>query len=452
MRKITLLVLDDDRDVVDIYREILEQEGYEVTTATSGDEARRATRARFYDLLVLDERIPGISGTAFLAECRARFPGIGAIFVTAHASVEWAIRAVRAGASDLLLKPVTREMLVAAVQRALAESQLTREQRHRQHDARHHASFAEIIGDSDALRAVLKIVRQVLPTAVPVLLQGESGTGKELVARAIHLQGPRSAGPFVAVNAAAIPGELLASALFGHRKGAFTGAIENRKGFFEAAAGGTIFLDEIGETSPEVQVRLLRVLQEWKITRVGETDEVPIDVRVIAASNRDLQAQVQSGAFRRDLFYRLNVVAIEIPPLRARQADIEPLAIYLLGLHQERIGKTIRSITPEALEKLRGYPWPGNVRELENVIQRAIILTEGDVITPDVLLLQNPSRDDSWSTIAKLPFRKAKAAFEERYFTDLLERAHGNKTRAAELAEIDRTVLHTHLKRIGRPR
>jgi DNA-binding NtrC family response regulator len=446
MRNISLLVLDDDRDVVDIYREILEQEGYEVTTATTGDEARRATRARFYDLLVLDERI---SGTAFLTECRARFPGLGAIFVTAHASVEWAIRAVRAGASDLLLKPVSREMLVSAVRRALAESQLTREQRHRQHDARHHASFAEIIGDSDALRAVLKVVRQVLPTTVPVLLQGESGTGKELVARAIHQQGPRSTMPFVAVNAAAIPSELLESALFGHRKGAFTGAIESRKGFFEAASGGTIFLDEIGETTPDVQVRLLRVLQERRITRVGETEEVPVDVRVIAATNRDLEAQVHAGAFRRDLFYRLNVVAIEMPPLRARPADIEPLAIHLLNLHQERIGKPIRAMTPEALEKLRAYAWPGNVRELENVIQRAIILAEGDVITPDVLLLQKPSRDDSWSAISTLPFRKAQAAFEEQYFRDLLERAHGNKTKAAELAEIDRTVLHAHLRRIA---
>jgi transcriptional regulator with PAS, ATPase and Fis domain len=269
------------------------------------------------------------------------------------------------------------------------------------------------------------------------------------MARAIHFEGPRREKPFVAVNAAAVSEALMESALFGHRKGAFTGATEDRQGYFEASKGGTIFLDEIGEMTFELQARLLRVLQQRSIIRVGDTKEIAVDIRVIAATNRDLAVEVREGRFREDLFYRLNVVTITVPPLRTRGSDIAPLAVHLLERRRREIGKAIKSITPEALEQLRSYSWPGNVRELDNVIQRAIILAEGETITPDLLLLPGNDRNaDSFPDVSNLQFREAERRFETAYFTDLLAKAQGSKTKAAQLAGLDRTSLHAHLKRI----
>jgi DNA-binding NtrC family response regulator len=451
MRKITLLVVDDDADAVDLYREFLEQRGHEVTTATSAEQARKAVREKFFDLLLLDERMPRMSGTEFLMECRKRYPGIGGIFITGYADVDSAVRALRAGAMDLLQKPVEKETLLAAVDRALAESQLLREQRYFRHDAHTRVGFEEIIGDSDALRRVLKLVRQVTPTILPVLLQGESGTGKDLLARAIHFQGPRKDKPFVAINTAAIPESLMESMLFGHKKGAFTGATQDRKGYFEAADSGTIFLDEIGEMTPEAQVRLLRVLQEKTIIRLGETRETRVNVRVIAATNKNLGADVKKGAFREDLFYRLNVVPITVPPLESRREDIPALAAYLVARHQLEIGKPISGIAPESLEKLSNYKWPGNVRELQNVIQRAIMLAESETIMPQDILLDNTDGGQSLLPLFQLPFRQAKKSFEQQYFDDLLARTKGNKTEAAKLAKLDRAGLHGHLRRLRKP-
>jgi two-component system response regulator HydG len=431
----------------------LEEKGYEVHTATSSEEARKVVEQRFFDLLVLDERMPGISGTRFLAECRKRYPGIGAIFVTGYATVECAIRALRAGALDLLQKPLEKEALIGAVERALTESQLLREQRYFRHDSDQRATFAEIIGDSDPLRQTLNLVRQVIPTNVPVLLQGESGTGKELMARAIHFEGPRRGKPFVAVNVAAVSESLMESALFGHRKGAFTGATEDRQGYFEASSGGTIFLDEVGEMTAGLQVRLLRVLQQKSIMRVGETKDIPVNTRVIAATNRDLAQEVEKGRFREDLWYRLNVFTITVPPLRDRISDITPLALHILERRQIEIGKSVKSITSEALDRLQSYDWPGNVRELENVIQRAIILAEGDTIGPELILVESRNSDSHpLGRLSDLPFREAEKRFRTVYFTNLLARTKGNKTEAAKRAGLDRTSLHAHIRRIQKDR
>jgi DNA-binding NtrC family response regulator len=451
MRKPRLLLVDDDFDAVNIEREILEDEGYEVTTSTSGEQAREILEQGFFDLLLLDERMTGISGTELLADARKRYPGIGAIFVTGYGDLRCAMRAWRGGALDLLQKPVDRASLIGAVRRALEESQVAREGRYVRHEAQATASFAEVIGTSESLRRVMAVVKQVTATDAPVLLLGESGTGKELAARAIHGQGPRKHLPLVVVNAGAITPSLIESTLFGHRKGAFTDARENRAGYFEAANGGTIFIDEIGEMIPEVQVRLLRVLEQKTLTRVGETVEIPVNVRVIAATNRDLHKEMGAGRFREDLFYRISMMPITLPPLRERREDVVPLAAHFIEKYGRELRKSIKRITPEALRKLETYSWPGNVRELSNVLQRAIILSPNETITPELILLRESSSSEGFPDLSQLPFKDAQLRFERKYFADLLSRAQGNKSQAAELAGIDRTVLYEHLRKLGLP-
>jgi DNA-binding NtrC family response regulator len=452
MRKIRLLVVDDEIDAVNIVREILVDEGYEVSPATSGEEARKLLEEQFFDLLLLDERMGGISGTDLLAESQKRYPGIGGIFITGYGDLRCAMRALRAGALDLLQKPVDRASLLAAVRRALDESQIARESRYLRHETATQEFSSEIVGVSESLQRVMAVVKQVTDTDAPVLLLGESGTGKELVARAIHSQGPRKKQRLVVVNGGAIPPSLIESTLFGHRKGAFTDARENRAGYFEAADDGTIFFDEIGELTPEVQVRLLRVLEQKTLTRVGETVEIPVDVRVIAATNRDLQKEMEADRFRTDLFYRISMMPITLPPLRERREDIVALATHFVEKYGRELRKPIKLITTEALSKLEAYAWPGNVRELSNVIQRAIILSTGDTITADLIPLgEQSSSSDTFPDLSRLPFKDAQLRFEKKYFEDLLSRAQGNKTQAAELAKIDRTVLYEHLKKLNLP-
>ena len=450
MRKLRLLVVDDEPDAVEIEREILEDQGHEVVTATSGEQARRLLEKQFFDLLLLDERMPGMWGTELLVQARERYPDIGAIFVTGHGDLDCAVRAMRSGALDLLEKPVDRDALIEAVQRALDHSKLAREGRYLRYEAQLRAPFAEIIGDSPALQRAMQMVSQVAPTDAPVLLLGESGTGKELVARAIHDQSRRQGRPFLPVNMGAIPPTLVESSLFGHKKGAFTGATGNRVGYFEAAEGGTIFLDEIGEVSTEVQVRLLRALDRKRIIRVGDAVEIPIDARVIAATNRDLFTEVKAGRFRDDLYYRLAVMPISLPPLRERKDDIVSLATHFLAKNAEELRKPVMSFAPEALAELEAYSWPGNVRELNNVIQRAVILAPGDTITPDLILVSHVGGSTgARPDLSGLVFKEAQRRFETEYFSALLARTEGNKTRAAEEADIDRTVLYEHLRKLG---
>ncbi len=450
MRAARLLIIDDEPDIVEIEREILEDQSYQVWTATSIAQARKLLSQHFFDLLILDEQISSSKGTELLSESRSRYPGIGAIVVTGYADLECAVRALRAGALDLLQKPIRREALLASVERALDESQLSREARLQWYDSREKTAFQELIGNSAALCSAQEMLKQVIPTEVPVLIEGESGTGKELAARAIHVQGSRKNHPFVPFNTANIPSSLMESTLFGYRKGAFTDAREDRPGFFEVAKGGTVFLDEVADMTPEVQVRLLRVLQEKTVMRVGDNAEIPVDARIVAATNRSLKTEVEEGRFRSDLYFRLAVVTINMPPLRVRDGDIRILTMHLMEKARRDLKKQVRGITPEAIAKLEKYEWPGNVRELDNVIQRAIILTSGEWITPESILLQGPVRDPrKLGNLSELTFEEAEVQFERKYFESLLAQTRGNVTRAAKLAKIDRTVFYAHLKKIG---
>lgn len=447
-RKDVLLVVDDLPDEIATLREPLERAGYEVLGATSTSEALRIMESHFVDLLLLDERLGSGSGTKLLEKCRDKYPGLAGIMITGYADLERAVAAMRAGARDLLQKPISRELLLDSVARALADTRITREGRYDRWRAMLGAGFAEIIGESPALQKVLEVLRQVAATSAPVVLQGESGTGKELAARAIHAASSRRNKPFIPINAGAIPPTLMESTLFGSRKGAYTGALADQIGVFEAAHGGTLFLDEIGETTPEVQVRLLRALQEKTITRVGDVEPRKVDARVIVASNRDLHAEVHAKRFREDLYFRLAVVTITLPPLRERLSDIERLSRSMLEKHSRMMGRPIVDFAPACFEKLRRYHWPGNIRELDNVVQRAVILAEHDIIEPDLLRLEAAAGPSSEiEALLDLAFRDATLGFERLYFRRLLAQTGNNKTKAADLAGMDRTVLHAHLKK-----
>lgn len=449
LRPPSLLLLDDQPDYLVTVGEVLEDAGYSVLPAQSASEARQMLDKEFVDLLVIDDRLGSSAyGTDLLAECRGRIPGLGGILVTGYADLETALRAMRAGALDLLQKPVEESALLRAVARALAQTELTREVRYNRWRAQAVGGFPGIIGSTAAMRKIFSLVPQVAATPATVLIEGESGTGKELIARAIHARSPRRNRPFLAVNMGALSPGLLESTLFGSKKGSYTDSKADQRGYFEAAHGGTIFLDEIGEASGEVQVRLLRVLQEKVITRVGETKEVPVDVRVMAATNRDLREEVRAKRFRSDLYFRLAVITIALPPLRERIEDIPALAQHFLSYHAQELGRTIRSIAPDALELLKRYPWPGNVRELDNVIQRAVILAERDEVTLEGLSLETASTQlRDLLELLDQPYRDAAKAFDQRYFARLLARFGGNKSKAADFAGIDRTVLYDHLNR-----
>jgi DNA-binding NtrC family response regulator len=376
--------------------------------------------------------------------------GVQGIIITGFADVETCVRAMRAGSLDLLQKPVNREQLLESVTRSLSDSRFAREARFAEWQARHTHGFSEILGESAAIRRTLDLVRKVIPTSAAVLIQGESGTGKELIARAIHAEGPRAQFPYIAFNSASISSTLMESTLFGHKKGAFTDARADRPGLFEAAHHGTLFLDEIGDATPEVQVRLLRVLQEKSIIRVGDVRPISVDVRIVAATNRNLKREMEEHRFRPELFYRLSVLCIDIPPLRDREDDVVLLAARFLVKYALEYGKAACDFSAQALQKLRRYHWPGNIRELENVVARAVLLSDTQEIGSELLLL-NPEDDRSdaggWSNI---PFREAQARFERIYFSNLLRRYGGNKSRAAEAAELDRTSLHGHLHKLNR--
>ena len=447
-RKEVLMIVDDHPDEITTIREPLEVAGYEVLGATSPAEAIRILETHFVDLLLLDERLGGKSGTKLLESCREKHPGLAGIMITGYADLDRAVAAMRAGARDLLQKPINKEVLLDAVGRALADTRLTREGRHDRWRAMLGVGFTDIVGESPAIEKVLNLLRQVAATAAPVVLQGESGTGKELAARAIHATGARRNKPFLAINAGAIAPGLMESTLFGSKKGSFTGAFADTTGVFEAASGGTLFLDEIAETTPEVQVRLLRVLQEKTITRVGDVEPRKVDARVIVATNRDLKSEVDAKRFREDLYFRLAVFPITLPPLRERMSDIEHLARHMLEKHSRAMNRPVTDFAPGCFEKLRSYHWPGNIRELDNVIQRACILAERDVIHPDLLVLEVAARPSSdLESLLDLAFRDATRGFEGLYFDRLLALHGHNKTKVAERAGVDRSVLYAHLKK-----
>jgi len=444
----TVLVVDDEAGVRASVRVILDG-AYEVLEAADGPSALEAVRTQEVGVCLLDVRLPGMEGIEVLGRLKRLDPGVEVVLVTAVHTVRTAVEAMRLGAYDYLTKPFAVEDLRGVVQRALERRALHREVRYLRDELARHEGFDELVGVSPPMLRVYETVRHVADTTATVLITGESGTGKELIARAIHRQGARRRHPFVAVNCAALPAELVESELYGHERGAFTGAHARKLGKFEAAHTGTLFLDEIGALRLDLQPKLLRALQEREIERVGGTRPIPVDVRIIAATNADLRQAVADGRFREDLFYRLHVVPIEVPPLRARREDVAPLARYFLAKYAGQFGKPIREISPGALDALERYGWPGNVRELENVVARAVALAAGPVVHLDQIPLDVAMAPARAAGDERLNLREARQDFERLVILRALDRADGNRTVAARLLGMHRNTLCAKLAQLG---
>jgi two-component system response regulator HydG len=379
--KVRVLVADDEASARSGLASLLRDEGFEVVLAEDGTQALAKVEETAPDVLVTDLRMPGLDGIELLTKARAIHPDLIVVLMTAFADVETAVKAMQEGAEHYLTKPLQIEELVLVLRRALERRTLAHEATELRARLKDHLRFDSIIGASPAMQQVFDVIEQVAPSKASVLITGESGTGKELVAQAIHENSPRATAPFVKLHCAALAETILESELFGHEKGAFTGAVGRREGRFKQADGGTLFLDEIGDISPSIQVKLLRFLQERTFERVGGNETVKVDVRIIAATNRDLASEVAAGKFREDLYYRLNVVNVETPPLRARPSDLLPLASHFLERFARDNGKRIDGFSEDAVERITGYRWPGNVRELENVIERSVVMCDGPKLT-----------------------------------------------------------------------
>jgi len=440
-----ILVVDDEKNTRDGLVRALRGE-YAVAEAENGQRALEWLETHAADVVLTDLRMPGMDGLTLLSRLLGRDPKPILILLTAYGNVETAVEAMKRGAYDFLAKPVNLDRLDLLLRRALAERQLGAENRRlrEQLDAKY--GFENIIGISPAMQEVFETIRQAAPTRATVLIQGESGTGKELVARALHQCSPRRDGPFVPVHCASLSPTLLESELFGHEKGAFTGAVERRRGRFELADGGTLFLDEIGEIDAALQVKILRVLEERKFERVGGTDTLHVDVRLVAATNRDLKQKVADGTFREDLFYRLYVVNLTLPPLRDRDGDVVLLAQHYLKSLAAENGKPGLSLAPEALDALAAYPWPGNVRELRNVIERMVVLGAGPVLTArDLPPTVRAAAAAPATTRAGRVLRDA----ERQLILEALRRHKDNRTKAAQDLGISRRTLHRKLNEFG---
>ena len=445
-----ILVVDDEAAQRDILGGLLRKQGYAVREVPSGAAALAVLRAEPVDLIHTDVKMPAMSGLELLREARALNPELPVVVLTAYGNVADAVVAMRDGAVDYLTKPVDIDAVLHRVRKVLEGQQLLAENRALREALRGRYRVEGIVAESWKMQEVLSLVQRVAPSNTTVLICGESGTGKELIAQAIHYQSPRSGRPLVTVNCAALPDALLESELFGHVKGAFTGAVSDRAGRFEAADGGTIFLDEIGELSPAVQAKLLRVLQEREFERVGTNRTVKVDVRLLTATNQDLERAVREQRFREDLYFRLNVVSIRIPPLRERREDILPLLDHFLRTYAAANDKTIRGVTREARDWVLKYDYPGNIRELENLVERAVVLCRGEVIDLDDLPLS--IREGTAATVpaptpGSLPAELE--TLERRMIEDALARADGVQTRAAELLGIGERALRYKMKKLG---
>lgn len=471
--KLRLLIVDDEEASRYGMRRALTTFGYAVSEADSAEAARILVKQQEPDLLLLDVNLPGMSGLDFLKELQdaqtsedsseGNAGGPLVIIITAHGSERMAVEAVKSGAYDYLSKPFELDELRLVVKNAAETVALRRENVSLRHQIEVEASRrGALLGDSEGMKRVRSMIEKVAETDATVLVRGESGTGKELVAREVHERNSvRSKGPFVAVNCAALPSELIESELFGHEKGAFTGAAARRQGKFEQANGGTLFLDEIGDMSSNVQAKLLRALEERRIERLGGNESIPVDVRIVSATHRPLEQEIAAGNFRADLFYRLRVVTIDIPPLRERREDIPLLAETFTGAAAERYNLPLRQVGQSALRKLVDYDWPGNVRELKNTIERAAIMAEGEELRsqdlPDEII---PSRDGEKPTTASdaegglavpftADFREDRREFERRYISRCLEHTQGNVTKAAEILGMHRQSLQHKLRQLG---
>jgi two-component system response regulator AtoC len=455
-----ILILDDEPDMLENCRRILTRAGHECFVSSDPGEALTLLESAIPDLVITDLRMPTIGGLEIMRRARELDPARPVIMLTAFATIESAVGAVKAGAFDYLAKPFTMDQLRLSAERALAQRNLVIENRNLRDQLSGVLGFENIIGSSLAIQRVIDFVRKAARSEANILVLGESGTGKELVARAIHANSPRAAGAFVPVDCAALPANLLESELFGHERGAFTGAVASKPGLLETASGGTVFLDEIGEMPVALQVKLLRAIQEREIRRLGGTQQVRIDVRILSATNRDLRSLVAAGEFRDDLFYRLDVIDIVLPPLRVRRSDIALLAQRFLEKFRGADEAEPRGFDPEAITALERYQWPGNVRELQNVIERACALAEGAMLTlrdlpekirsPQAPPVPEPN-DATDANDQELSFKQAKAKWiqelENKYLREILFRFQGNVSKAARAARMDRTTFHRLLNK-----
>jgi len=451
-----ILVVDDELSMRELLEIFFIQHGHDVMVASDGTQGVQALTQHEFDLVITDLRMPGTHGMIVLQRCRELYPETPVIVMTAYASTETAIQAMKVGAYDYFSKPFQLDAVKVVIDKALERRELVKENRVLRAELEQQAKPSGLIGRSHAMKDVFSLIRRVAATRTNVLILGASGTGKELVARAIHDQSDRAKNPFLVINCAAIPENLLESELFGHRKGAFTGATVDKEGMFQAAHGGTLLLDEIGDMPPGMQAKLLRVLQERKVKRVGDFEEVPVDVRVLAATNSDLEEAVNDGRFREDLFYRLNVISVDLPPLRDRPSDIPLLAHHFLRKYTQEFGKRVDRISPDVIQRLLRHGFSGNVRELENLIERAVALAEGTEISLEHLppgLGDMPSNTGSLDSLMELPVGGLQLdavihQLEQHLIEKALERTGGRKKDAASLLGITFRSLRYRLDKI----
>ena len=448
----SILIIDDEAGIRDSLETLLTLEGFSVELATEGRSGLDMLARRTYDLLLLDLALPGESGIDLLPRIKTIAPQLPIIMITAYGTVGNVVDAIRAGAANFVQKPWDNEKLLADIRAAIGRSAAEEQVVHLKRALKQRYSFDNIVGKSDNMLRLFDLISQVAPSRSTVLIQGESGTGKELIAKAIHANSPRRDKAFIPVNTGAVPSELLESTLFGHERGAFTSAVVAKKGLFEVADGGTLFLDEIGTMGMDMQAKILRVLQDRRFMHLGGTHEIQVDVRIVAATNVNLQQAVKEGRFREDLFYRLNVISLDLPPLRNRKQDIPLLVAHFLKFYAEENGFEPRQLSAETLRMLMDYEWPGNVRELENAIERGVVLSTGAAITPD--LLPGQLRGNTYST--DLLEQKPDASLfdvmediERRIIADRLERCNWNQTEAAEYFRIPLSTLNQKIKRLS---
>jgi two-component system response regulator HydG len=439
-----ILVVDDSEDMLEVLRRNLSMKRYKTFTVTNVEDAVKILDSTAVDLVITDLKMPGTGGIELIKHVRANFRNIEVLVITGYPSIQGAVDAVKTGAEEYLVKSFTDEELFAAVERAFEK--LNARRTNKLNLPCGNAAFHDIIGESEPMQKIFESIRKVSVTNATVLITGESGTGKELVARAIHYCGPRASYPFVPVNCGSIPEDLIESELFGHLKGTFTGATETRAGFFHTADGGTIFLDEISNTSLSMQIKLLRVLQDQEIYMVGSKKSQKVDVRVIAATNVDLADMVKRNKFREDLYYRLNVLSIHIPPLRERGDDVLLLIRHFVQKFAREASRPVPRLSDKAIEALKNYHWLGNVRELQNILQRMVIMSEEQVI--DVPDLPPPMR---FTAMKEKGIKRTLEEVENEYILNVLADVHDNKTRAAEILGIDRKTLREKLKKMGYP-
>jgi DNA-binding NtrC family response regulator len=447
-----ILIIDDEAGIRDSLETLLVLEGFTVELASDGPSGLDMLARYPYDLLLLDLALPGDSGIDLLPRIKSLVPELPVIMITAYGTVGNVVDAIRAGAANFVQKPWDNEKLLADIRSSIGRNVAEQEVVQLKRTLKQRYSFQNIVGKSDAMLRLFDMVAQVAPSRSTVLIQGESGTGKELIAKAIHANSPRRDHAFIPVNTGSVPSDLLESTLFGHERGAFTSAVAAKKGLFEVADGGTLFLDEIGTMSMDMQAKLLRVLQDRRFMHLGGTHEIQVDVRIVAATNVNLQNAVKEGRFREDLFYRLNVICLELPPLRSRKEDIPLLAAHYLKFYAEENGFPARALSPEALRVMMDYEWPGNVRELENAMERGVVLSSGSEITPELLPAQLRGTSYSTSLLEQKPDTSLFDVMEDierRIISDRLERCNWNQTDAAEYFRIPLSTLNQKIKRLN---